>query len=82
MVNALTTAALTLAHYQDGVGFQPLTQLGVDLTKLDLPKTDDALDKLANEMVQGGDIERYNAFYKLVEKDTAEILKKLDKAKL
>ena len=44
------------------VGFQPLIQPGVDLTKLDLPKTDDALDKLANEMVKGGDIERYNAF--------------------
>jgi len=78
MVEALKVAALSLAHYQVGVGDQELTSLGVDLTNIDIPNLegDEILD-IAKSISGNPNSERWNEFWKLVESDTAEISKKL-----
>lgn len=73
--------ALSLAHYQQGVGDQDLTQLGVDLTKIDASNlNNDELLDLASAISGNPDRERWEELWKLVENDTAEILSRLEHA--
>ena len=80
-VEALKVCALTLAHYQAGVGDQELTKLGVDLTNIDISKLDgDGLQDIASSISSNSGSERWKEFWTLVENDTAEISSRLKKA--
>lgn len=82
LIEALKICALSLAHYQQGVGDQDLTQFGVDLTKIDASNLgNDELVDLASAISGKPDRERWEENWKLVESDTAEILSRLEKAK-
>ena len=81
LIEALKICALSLAHYQQGVGDQDLTQLGVDLTKIDASNlNNDELLDLASAISGNPDRERWEELWKLVENDTAEILSHLEHA--
>ena len=77
-VEALKLTALTLAHYQVGVGDQELTQLGLDLSNIDISKLDsDGIKKMASSISRKQNSGRWEEFWSLVEIDTAEISKNL-----
>jgi len=77
-VEALKVGALSLAAYQDGVGNQPLSMLGVDLTSKDPASlNDDGLKALAAKIGGNPDRERFDTYKPLVDKDLADIQAKL-----
>ena len=80
-VEALKVCALTLAHYQVGVGDQELSKLGVDLTNIDISKLDgDGLEDVVSSISRNSGSERWEEFWTLVENDTAEISSRLENA--
>lgn len=81
-LEALKVTALTLAHYQAAVGDHELTQLGVDLSDLDISTLEvDGIMDIASSISSNKNSERWKEFWPLVESDTAEILKNLEQAK-
>lgn len=79
-LEALKTCALMLADFQEGVGEQPLSPLGIDLTELTPADREDA-KALAKRIVAGNSgRERYESFSPRVEEDRANILAKLTAA--
>jgi len=75
MRDSLETGAMLLAQYQDGVGNQPLEMMGVDITKLPLPKTLEESKKQAKFLVEmeAKTKERFNHFQQLVDADLKNI---------
>lgn len=77
-VEVLKVGALFLADYQDGVGDQPISMLGVDLTSKDPASlNDDEQRALAAKIADNPDRERFEANKLLVDKDLTDIQAKL-----
>jgi len=82
LIEALRVSALTLAHYQKGVGDEDLTQFGVDLTNIDISNLDsNGLKGIASAISSNPNSERWEKLWTLVESDTTEILAELDNVK-
>jgi len=82
VIDALSVAALTLAHYQEGVGDEAISKTGMDLSKVDLSKLDgEGIMDIASTISNNKNSDRWEEFWKLVEIDTEKILKKIDNAK-
>ena len=80
-VEMLKIGALSLADYQEGVGGQPISPLGVDLSKVDSNNmTDDAIRDLAAKIADNPDQERYKKYKPLVAEDISKIQSMLNKA--
>lgn len=80
-IEALKIGALFLANYQEGIGDQPLSMLGVDLTLKDPSSlNDDDLQALATQIDSNPSRDRFDAYKPFVERDAANILAKLFEA--
>jgi hypothetical protein len=77
-LEALKAGALILADYQEDVGDEPLSLLGVDLTSVDTASmSNDELVALAGQISDTSDNERYKTFEALVQEDQRKILAKV-----
>lgn len=77
-VEALKVGALLLANYQGGVGDQPISMLGVDLSSNNLASLNyDDLKVLAAKIATNPDRERFEAYKPIIEKDLADIRARL-----
>jgi hypothetical protein len=78
-IEALAVCAQALAFFQKGVGDHPLHQLGVDISKFDLPSmSGENLSKLILSNPAGK--ERYEHFLPLVQADTLRIEARIEEA--
>ena len=77
-LEAFKMGALSLADYQDGVGDQPISMLGVDLTSEDPASlNDDDLRALAAKVADNPGRERFETYKPVVDKNLTEIQAKL-----
>jgi hypothetical protein len=78
-LNALRTGATLLAYFQEGVGDQPLSPLGVPLTDRDLETYRGYDAEAFAERLHSGrpNVERYKAFEPLVQKSQVDISARL-----
>lgn len=75
--NDLSVLFLSLPHFQENVGDEPISQLGVDLSTPDFSKMDAdeksaAVKSLANSIVNNSNKDLYNKLWPLVEKELVE----------
>jgi hypothetical protein len=77
-LEALKVGALCLADYQEGVGDQPLSRLGIDPSSVDASSMNvEELRVLADKIAGNPDSERFGTFKRLVKEDLIEIRAKL-----
>lgn len=73
-LEALKASALFLADFQEGVGNQPLSKLGVDVSSVDAASmSGEDLKALAGKIAGNPDKRRFEAFEPLVEEDRTNI---------
>lgn len=77
-IEVLKVGALFLADFQKGIGDQPISALGVDLTSQDVASLDtNSLKELASRVTSNSDSKQFDLYKPIIDKDLANIHAKL-----